>query len=213
MGARYYAPTLARFISRDPIGFDGGINLYTYCVDDPINLIDPSGTSPGDSSSTNGYGGVLGDNSRYDTGKGSPLDNAYRAARLATLYGGAAFAAMHLGTATATGGNVIPWVTAGSLAAAEEAAVIDGLNNLAAGSRPPYGRKWGDVFQNRGDPLPTADEFSGAVNYTEHYLPKGPNDVGYWGERRLVAGSDGAVYYTWDHYRHFVRVRLSGKII
>ena len=41
--ARYYAPSLGRFISRDPIGFSGGINLYAYCNDDPVNYADPLG--------------------------------------------------------------------------------------------------------------------------------------------------------------------------
>ncbi len=43
MEARYYSPALGRFVSRDPIGFDGGINLYAYCYGDPINYIDPGG--------------------------------------------------------------------------------------------------------------------------------------------------------------------------
>jgi uncharacterized protein RhaS with RHS repeats len=44
MEARYYSFSLGRFLSRDPIGFAGGINLYAYCYGDPINYIDPSGT-------------------------------------------------------------------------------------------------------------------------------------------------------------------------
>ena len=32
-----------RFISRDPIGFLGGINLYDYSVSNPINIFDPLG--------------------------------------------------------------------------------------------------------------------------------------------------------------------------
>ncbi len=48
MGARYYAPCIGRFISRDPIGFDGGINLYGYCYGDPISYSDPSGEDAAD---------------------------------------------------------------------------------------------------------------------------------------------------------------------
>ncbi len=44
MEARYYAPSLGRFVSRDPIGFASGINLYAYCYGNPINYWDPEGT-------------------------------------------------------------------------------------------------------------------------------------------------------------------------
>jgi RHS repeat-associated protein len=44
MRARYYDPSVGRFISEDPIGFAGGdINLYGYVLDDPVNLVDPFG--------------------------------------------------------------------------------------------------------------------------------------------------------------------------
>jgi RHS repeat-associated protein len=47
--ARYYSPALQRFISQDPIGFDGGqMNLYGYAGDDPIDGNDPMGTSLSD---------------------------------------------------------------------------------------------------------------------------------------------------------------------
>jgi RHS repeat-associated protein len=45
--ARYYDPMEGRFISRDPIGFDGGdVNLYAYVKNNPTNLTDPSGKNP-----------------------------------------------------------------------------------------------------------------------------------------------------------------------
>jgi RHS repeat-associated protein len=40
---RYYDPAVGRFISRDPIGFEGGLNLYAYVENDPISKIDPEG--------------------------------------------------------------------------------------------------------------------------------------------------------------------------
>jgi RHS repeat-associated protein len=41
--ARYYNPQLQRFISEDPIGFVGGINLYEYASSNPVNQRNPSG--------------------------------------------------------------------------------------------------------------------------------------------------------------------------
>jgi RHS repeat-associated protein len=42
--ARYYSPTLQRFISEDPIEFYGGdVNLYTYVSNSPVDLADPTG--------------------------------------------------------------------------------------------------------------------------------------------------------------------------
>ena len=42
--ARYYDPTLERFISEDPIGFaSGDFNWYRYVMNSPVNLVDPWG--------------------------------------------------------------------------------------------------------------------------------------------------------------------------
>jgi len=41
--ARWYDPQARRFISEDPIGLQGGINLHAYVGNNPINFIDPKG--------------------------------------------------------------------------------------------------------------------------------------------------------------------------
>ena len=39
---RYYDPEIGRFVSQDPIGLDGGLNIYVY-VKNPVQWVDPSG--------------------------------------------------------------------------------------------------------------------------------------------------------------------------
>ncbi len=41
--ARYYDPSLGRFISEDPIGFAGGTNFYAYVENNPLKWVDPWG--------------------------------------------------------------------------------------------------------------------------------------------------------------------------
>jgi RHS repeat-associated protein len=41
--ARYYDYYIGRFLQPDPIGYTAGLNLYTYCGNNPIVLIDPFG--------------------------------------------------------------------------------------------------------------------------------------------------------------------------
>jgi RHS repeat-associated protein len=45
-GARYYAPWMGRWVSSDPIGVAGGLNLYVYVLNNPVRLHDRLGMQP-----------------------------------------------------------------------------------------------------------------------------------------------------------------------
>ena len=46
LGARCYDPSVGRFISRDPIGTSGGVNVYLYTLAHPTGIIDTDGRRP-----------------------------------------------------------------------------------------------------------------------------------------------------------------------
>ena len=41
-----YSPSIGRWLNRDPIGEDGGVNLYAYVFNSPTNRSDASGLCP-----------------------------------------------------------------------------------------------------------------------------------------------------------------------
>jgi RHS repeat-associated protein len=42
-GYRFYLPVLGRWMTRDPIGYEGGLNLYGFVGNNPTNYLDPFG--------------------------------------------------------------------------------------------------------------------------------------------------------------------------
>ncbi len=60
-GARDYDPSLGRWLSKDPILFEGGdTNLYGYVVQDPVNWLDSDGLTRSRALPENGGGGGSG---------------------------------------------------------------------------------------------------------------------------------------------------------
>jgi RHS repeat-associated protein len=51
---RTYDPSTGRYLERDPIGLEGGLNLYQYALGDPLQFTDPEGLEP-----LFNYGGAL----------------------------------------------------------------------------------------------------------------------------------------------------------
>ena len=59
-GYRFYVPLLGRWINRDPIGEDGGVNLNAYGGNDPLGSVDYFGLVTTCTSSANSYKSALG---------------------------------------------------------------------------------------------------------------------------------------------------------
>lgn len=118
--ARFYSPTLGRFMQTDPIGYAGGqTNIYAYVGDDPVDGTDPSGTIglPGEgcaagdraSSSCKGLSGTVvdgGGNEGANAGKpgnqpdaGKGVDHAEKANT--ALGAGITYVQIKIGRATA----------------------------------------------------------------------------------------------------------------
>jgi RHS repeat-associated protein len=136
---RYYSPALARFISEDPLEFNGGsTNVYSYVKDSPTNLRDPSGENP--ACLVGGLLGTIGYNSYviYQSIAGrkamyySGWDGAGRVLTGNAVAFGAGCALFAGGQAILQAGLAVPESTgalyAGGDGAALEAATNSGLN-------------------------------------------------------------------------------------
>ena len=73
--ARWYDPVTGRWLSKDPIGLSGGLNLYAFCGGDPMSFIDPGGLDKDANNKSNSPvpAGKLGPPRR------GPSGNTYRA--------------------------------------------------------------------------------------------------------------------------------------
>ena len=86
--ARYYSPDLGRFLQTDPVGYEGGINWYRYCRNNPLAYTDPSGRSadPCDPCDPCGVFSVLGF-TYYQYKVHSPEEAVYKLNALGYVWG------------------------------------------------------------------------------------------------------------------------------
>jgi RHS repeat-associated protein len=71
--ARMYSAAWGRFLQTDPIGYTGGINLYVYVGNDPLNLFDPLGLAQAPSGSSWGSYALLAVHAGLDVGTIVPV--------------------------------------------------------------------------------------------------------------------------------------------
>ncbi|HEM5313756.1 TPA: hypothetical protein U1364_002198 [Streptococcus suis] len=65
----------------------------------------------------------------------------------------------------------------------------------------------GKKFDNLQSYLPKVDSSGNKISYKEYDVNNYIADVGKRDNQRFVRGSDGSVYYTWNHYDSFVKVK------
>jgi len=135
-GYRFYDSATQRWLNRDPIGELGGINLYQYCYNDPINHIDPDGETPLVTGAIGaGIGAVIGAGVAAWNG-GSWSDIGYGALRGGVAGGVAGLTLGFGGTALAGtfGGGISGGAFAGAVASGAGDLAAQGLDN-ATGRR------------------------------------------------------------------------------
>jgi RHS repeat-associated protein len=68
--ARAYDAEAGLLLQTDPSGYDGGLNLYLYADDDPVNLDDPFGLKSSPSGGGRAYSSFLGGGNGFNTCSG-----------------------------------------------------------------------------------------------------------------------------------------------
>jgi RHS repeat-associated protein len=115
---RAYDADLGRWLNPDPIGTAGGVNTYGYVLNDPVNLVDPTGQGPVGAGVGAALGGALGTGVGNTVGAGIAAGIAAAAAETGPAAPAVAAAGLAAGAAVATG---IALITAAAGAAAGDA--------------------------------------------------------------------------------------------
>lgn len=127
---RWYDAVTGRWLSKDPIGLSGGLNLYAFCGDCPICLHDPDGKIAWVIGA--GIGGVIGG----VVGGVISLNNG------GSFWGGAIPGAIGGAITGGTFGLISPLIT-GPLSGAAAGAASGGLGGAAAGVATELGKECG----------------------------------------------------------------------
>lgn len=102
--ARWYDPDTGRWLSKDPIGIEGGLNQYEFCSSNPVNVVDPHGEF-------GWFGAIVGGIAGAVSGAISGSANGGGAAGaiaggVTGLFAGAAVGAINLSASSAVGAMV-----------------------------------------------------------------------------------------------------------
>ncbi len=162
-GYRDYDPDTGRWTAKDPIGFGGGdTDLYGYCVNDPVNRMDPSGKL-----GHIAIGAIAGAVGGLITGIAGGGDST---AIVSSVIAGAVAGAI---TAAIIAGPIVAGILNSSMGATGTIAALAATNGVSAGAASAVGQVAGNAILNgidylSGDPCvkmrPIKQNFSwGAV--------------------------------------------------
>ncbi|WP_415909196.1 RHS repeat-associated core domain-containing protein [Oleiharenicola sp. Vm1] len=159
--ARWYQPTLGRFLQTDPVRFDAGdVNLYRYCGNDPLNKNDPEGKFIAQAIGAT-IGAAINAYQNYDAFKSGKMGKLEYAASIAT---GAAYGALAtvaptvagaalLGGAAAAANSVTNDALSGKEKIDTKAALVSGALGTASGGTAAILGKAAGFLNTAKDPI------------------------------------------------------------
>jgi RHS repeat-associated protein len=123
-GARDYDPATGKWTTKDTAGLEGGLNVYEYAANDPINQIDPSGNDWRDWDADSLNNGIQGFADDFTFGATAAIRNAFGLNagldRCSTAYKVGGYASLGVGLgrlAYAGGAKALPYLVRGGGAA------------------------------------------------------------------------------------------------
>jgi len=213
-GFRYYDPVTGKWLSRDPLGEAGGMNLYGFVFNEPSNLVDMLGRQAGYYANPRDY-------PSYDTP--IPPSNGPSLGEVANAFGDALDEATSIqgGVSAGAHGNVqlgpirgefggeIGWQTGGNLSGTQSGTLIEGsiggqfsLGNHAVGLN--YGGHSGWLNENGNLSTVEGSDSVFGYNYDAGGANIGANSNWTVGVGATVLGAGGQVSFDfstfWDTF-------------